>query len=255
MTERQSLSKQIAADMRATILRGDLQPGAVLPSERQIVEQYRTTKATAAKAVGILIAEGLVTTEFGRGTFVRRRPPLRRVSAARRHAAHRDSGKPVFDVGAIDQGRVPSRKVLFVGRARMPASAARWLQAPTGEEAAIRRRLQLLDGEPVVLSTSYYPLWIAAGTRLESPDALPEGPDELIESLGHRFVSGLEVFSAQMPTPEEIDLLGLHAGVPVVHMWDVDYDADGRTLQAAHDIYAGDKHEFIYEWHESDIRP
>ena len=58
-----------------------------------------------------------------------------------------------------------------------------------------------------------------------------------------------------MPTPEEIDLLGLHAGVPVVHMWDVDYDADGRTLQAAHDIYAGDKHEFIYEWHESDIRP
>jgi GntR family transcriptional regulator len=249
-----SLSRQIAADLRAAIARGDLAPGAVLPSERQIIMRYKTTKATAGKAVGILVSEGLVTTELGRGTFVRRQPPLRRVSAARRHAAHRNSGKPVFDVGAIDQGRAPSREVLFVGQGPMPPKAARWLQASTGDAVAVRRRLQLLDGEPVILSTSYYPLWMASGTRLESPQALPEGPDELIESFGHHFVSGIEVFSAHMPTPEEMDLLRLHAGVPVVHLWNVDYDADGRPLQAAHDIYAGDKHEFTYEWDESDIK-
>ncbi len=115
--------------------------------------------------------------------------------------------------------------------------------------------MQLLDGEPVVVSASYYPLWLAAGTRLESPDALPEGPDELIESLGHRFHRGVEVFSTLMPTPEETELLNLHAGVPVMHMWDIDYDKDGRPLQAAHDVYAGDKHEFVYEWHESDVHP
>jgi GntR family transcriptional regulator len=63
------------------------------------------------------------------------------------------------------------------------------------------------------------------------------------------------VFSALMPTPEETALLNLHAGVPVMHMWDVDYDKDGRPLQATHDVYAGDKHEFIYEWNEGDIQP
>ena len=255
MAERSSLSKQIAGELRAAILRGDLAPGAVLPSERQIISQYGTTKATAGKAVGILVAEGLVTAELGRGTFVRRPPPLRRVSAARRHAAHRDSGKPVFDVGAIDQGRAPSRQMLFVGRVPMSPPAARWLHASPGDDVAVRRRVQLLDGKPVILSTSYYPLWIAAGTRLESPEALPEGPDELIESLGYRFARGVEVFSAHMPTPEEIELLELHAGVPVVHLWDVDYDPDGKPLQAAHDVYAGDKHEFAYEWAESDIKP
>jgi GntR family transcriptional regulator len=36
-------------------------------------------------------------------------------------------------------------------------------------------------------------------------------------------------------------------------MWDVDYDEQGRALQAAEDIYAGDKHEFAYEWTEGDI--
>ena len=39
---------------------------------------------------------------------------------------------PVFDIGAIDQGRAPSRKMLFIGRAPMPAAAARWLRAAPG---------------------------------------------------------------------------------------------------------------------------
>lgn len=196
-----------------------------------------------------------MTTEFGRGTFVRERPPLRRVSAARRHAVHRTSGKPIFDTQAINQGQVPSRKMLEVGRAPAPADAAKWLQIPPSQEVVIRKRLQLLNGQPAVISTSYYPLWIADGTRLEEPQALPEGPDELIEKLGYRFSHGIEVFQARMPTPDETELLHLNPGVPVVRMWDVDYDTDGRTLQAAEDIYAGDRHEFAYEWTEEDIKP
>jgi GntR family transcriptional regulator len=252
--DRRPLSRRIADDLRSAILRGELTPGGVLPSERELIERYKTTKSTASKVIGILVAEGLVYTEFGRGTFVRNRPPLRRISAARRHAAHRSTGKPVFDVQAIDQGQVPSRRILFVGRGAIPNHSAMWLKVPAGEEVAVRRRLQLLDGDPAVLSTSYYPLWIAGGTRLESPDALPEGPDELIESLGHRFSHGIEVFRADMPTPEESDLLELRPGIPVVHMWDIDYDELDRPLQVAHDIYAADRHEFSYEWSEADIR-
>lgn len=225
-----------------------------MPSERELIELYKTTKATASKVIGMLVAEGLVYTEFGRGTFVRSRPPLRRISAARRHAAHRDAGKPVFDVQAIEQGQVPTREILFVGRGAVPSHSATWLRVATGTEVVIRRRLQLLDGDPAVLSTSYYPLWIADGTLLESPDAIPEGPDELIEKLGHRFSHGIEVFRAEMPSQEEAQLLRLRPGIPVVHMWDVDYDEQDRPLQVAHDIYAGDRHEFSYEWNEEDIR-
>jgi GntR family transcriptional regulator len=58
-----------------------------------------------------------------------------------------------------------------------------------------------------------------------------------------------------MPTPHEADLLQLSPGVPVVHMWDVDYDQEDRPLQVAHDIYAADCHEFAYEWSETDIKP
>lgn len=254
MSERPSLSRQIAADLRETIRVGELSPGTVLPSERELIERYGTSKSTVSKAIALLQAEGLVTTEFGRGTFVPRRPPIRRVSAAQRHAEHRSSGQPIFDTEAIAQGQVPSRQMLEIGRTPAPPDAAIWLQSSPGEEVVVRKRLQLLDGRPAVISTSYYPLWVAADTRLESPEALPEGPDVLIETLGHHFSRGVEVFRARMPTPEETRLLRLDPGIPIVQMWDVDYDAGGRTLQVAEDLYAGDRHEFAYEWAEGDVK-
>jgi GntR family transcriptional regulator len=250
MPERPSLSGRIAADLRESILSGELPPGSLLPSERELISRYKTTKSTASKAVALLQAEGLVTTEFGRGTFVRNQPPLRRVSSTHRHAAHRSSGKPIFDTEAVAQGQVPSRQILHVGRTPVPADVGRLLQIPPGQEAVVRRRLQSLDGQPAVISASYYPVWLAEGTRLESPEALPEGPDALIETLGHRFSYGIELFRARMPTHEESRLLGLGPGVPVVRMLHVDYDKAGRTLQVADDLYAGDRHEFAFEWTE-----
>ncbi|WP_338765885.1 GntR family transcriptional regulator [Nocardia vulneris] len=252
VSDRQPLSQKIAADLRRSILSGERAPGTLLPSEREMIEQYQTSKSTVSKVIALLRAEGLLDTQFGRGTFVRKRPPIRRISAARRHAEHRSSGKPVFDTLAIEQGQVPTRKILQVGRVELPADAAVWLQAEPGEQAVIRKRLQMLDGDPAVISTSYYPLWIAAGTRLESTEPLPEGPDELIESLGHRFVRGIEVFQARMPSPEEIELLQLSTGGPVIHMYHVDYDSGDRPLQLASDIYIGERHEFAYEWSEEE---
>jgi GntR family transcriptional regulator len=113
----------------------------------------------------------------------------------------------------------------------------------------------LLDGVPAVISTSYYPQWVAEDTRLESADALPEGPDNLIEQLGHRFARGMELLRARMPTPDEVRLLELGPGVPVVQMLHIDYATDGRTLQVADDLYAADRHEFAFEWTEPDGGP
>jgi GntR family transcriptional regulator len=114
----------------------------------------------------------------------------------------------------------------------------------------VRRRLQLVNDEPVVLSASYFPLSVAGGTRLELPDPLPEGPDTAIENLGYRFAHVVEVVSARMPTPEEARVLRLGPGTPVIRLLHIDYDADDRPLQVADDLYVGDRHELIFEWTE-----
>jgi GntR family transcriptional regulator len=55
-----------------------------------------------------------------------------------------------------------------------------------------------------------------------------------------------------MPTPDEARLLDLEPGVPVVRMLHIDYNPEGRTLQVADDLYAGDRHEFAFAWEGDD---
>ena len=179
-------------------------------------------------------------------------PPLRRMSSTLRHAFHRESGKPEFETEAIAQGQVPSRRLLRAGRGPAPRDIAGWLGVGAGELVMIRKRLQFLNGAPAVISTSYFPLWVASGTRLESTEALPEGPANLIERLGHEFASGIEMIRARMPAPDEARLLELRPGVPLVRLLHIDYDPQDRALQVADDLYAADRHEFAFEWAEPD---
>lgn len=246
------LSLQLADLLRAEIQEGRRSPGSQLPTESEFHDAYGVSRTTARAALATLAGEGLVLTRKGFGSYVRSTPPLRRVSSTHRHAAHRDSGKPEFDAEALAQGQVPSRRMLKTGRGPVPADIAVWLGIEAGQDAVIRQRLQLLDDVPAVISASYYPLWVAEGTRLESPDALPEGPDNLIEGLGHTFARGMELLRSRMPTPDEVRLLELDPGVPVVRMLHIDYDSAGKTLQVADDLYAADRHEFAFEWTEPD---
>src|SRR5215831_13660662 len=212
------ITHQITDDLRDKIEAGTYGPGALLPSEPELANRYGVSRQTARAALKALEQEGLIVVHSTRGRTVRHRPPLRQVSSARRHASHRQSGKPEFDTEAIARGQAPSRRMLMVGRGTAPRDVTSILGAEAGQEVVIRQRLQLLDDVPAVISTSYYPLWVAEGTRLESAGALPEGPDNLIEQLGHRFARGVELLRARMPTRDEAQVLELDPGVPVVQM-------------------------------------
>jgi DNA-binding GntR family transcriptional regulator len=63
-------SRQIAADLRGQIERGELAPGDMLPSIVKLAERYQVATRTVQKALGILKREGLVEGEPGYGTFV-----------------------------------------------------------------------------------------------------------------------------------------------------------------------------------------
>jgi GntR family transcriptional regulator len=66
--------QQIAADLRARIESGEIQPGAALPSVTQIVGQYGVAKLTAQKALRLLIEQGLARMVRGWGTFAVDKP-------------------------------------------------------------------------------------------------------------------------------------------------------------------------------------
>ncbi|MEV6774537.1 TetR/AcrR family transcriptional regulator C-terminal domain-containing protein [Nocardia sp. NPDC051030] len=84
----------IAADLRDRIVRGELVPGAKLPSTRRIADEWGVATATAAKALAVLIQEGLAYSEPRSGTMVT--GPSRR-SAAKTAPVQRSSRRPAHD--------------------------------------------------------------------------------------------------------------------------------------------------------------
>ncbi|MFI9011208.1 TetR/AcrR family transcriptional regulator C-terminal domain-containing protein [Actinosynnema sp. NPDC053489] len=65
----------IVADLRRRIERGELPPGAKVPSTRRIAAEWGVAMATAAKALTTLAQEGLVRAEPRSGTVVAERRP------------------------------------------------------------------------------------------------------------------------------------------------------------------------------------
>lgn len=62
--------KQIANDLRARILSGELPGRAKLPSVERLVQEVGVARTTARKALGLLVDEGLARRVTGWGTYV-----------------------------------------------------------------------------------------------------------------------------------------------------------------------------------------
>lgn len=73
----------LAAVLRERIMAGELRPGALLPSEPALSEEFGVSRATAANAVGVLRDEGWISTRRGWGSRVEE-SPLPRVIPARK---------------------------------------------------------------------------------------------------------------------------------------------------------------------------
>ena len=67
--------QQIVNDLRAMIVKGDLDPGGRLPSQNELQTRYGTGTVTVQNALGLLARDGFIETDGTRGTFVSRFPP------------------------------------------------------------------------------------------------------------------------------------------------------------------------------------
>lgn len=66
---------EIADALRARIAAGELVPGALVPSVREVADEYGCARMTAQSALQILAGEGVITTRHRRGSIVAVREP------------------------------------------------------------------------------------------------------------------------------------------------------------------------------------
>jgi GntR family transcriptional regulator len=62
---------QLVSILRRQVANGVLRPGDQLPSEAQLCLRYQVSPMTVRRAINILVDQGVVVAEQGRGTFIR----------------------------------------------------------------------------------------------------------------------------------------------------------------------------------------
>lgn len=183
--------------------------------------------------------------------FVRPKPQVRLLLSGEAFRRHRRAGRSGLNAQVEEQGQSPEQRLLEVGVVRAPPEVALRLDVNEGARVVVRRRLFLVNDEPVALCDSYYPVEMAKGTALAKPERIPSGAYGLIEDragpIRRRLKRSVDDLVCRMPTPDEVKALALASGVPVVRILRTVYDSTGVAVEVQDTVAAADKHQFRYE--------
>ena len=241
------LYRQIADELRQSILDGFLGPDDVLPSESSLMDEYGAARGTVRQAIALLRSEGVLEVKRGAGAFVRRRPPVRRLAHDRFSRSHRVHGDSAFLAELKAQGQRPNVEVILVGSEKASSEIARRLGQRKGTKVAVRRRRYFADDHPIELATSYLPWKLVAGSPIVESNPGPGGIYARLEEMGHELGRFTEEVRARMPQPDESQALALTGGVPIIHLVRTAYDTNGLPVEVCDTVMAADSFVLSYE--------
>ncbi|MFV2175210.1 GntR family transcriptional regulator [Actinomadura sp. LOL_016] len=236
--------QRIADDLRRQIVDGRLAPGDRVPSRNRLCEQYGVSDRVALQAVRLLVSEGYVESRSGSGTYVRRKPELKRLSRYWYDTIGRTASP--FGTEMARQGREGTWEVSSATDTANEAVAER-LGIATGDEVMRSRYTFLADGEPVMLSTSWEPLELTRGTPIMLPEEGPyagAGVVARMRSVGQTVTAASEAVTARSILATEAERLHEPLG-SIVMVIQRTY-AGERPVETADIVVPVDRYELSY---------
>jgi GntR family transcriptional regulator len=246
--------RELADRLAERIKSGEYAPGQQLPHIRDLVERGEGSKSTVHAAYKALEAEGLVTSSRGHGTVVRPQTPLKRLGVERYDKAKwRDGDEVAFIADRVASGRSYRRgeQTQSVARLKAPpvVAAAHGLSADA--EVYARARLVKEGEQPTHTLTSYYRPEHVEGTRIVDPTPGPAGRGggfRVLYDQGYEIDHMREEIFARVATSEEVKLLMLPPGEPVVELHRTTYTADGTVVEFAIGVHAASRFAWAYDF-------
>ncbi|MDK9496587.1 GntR family transcriptional regulator [Streptomyces katrae] len=212
--------EQIAESLRRRVADGEFGPGDLLPSSRDLCEQWAVSRATAIKAMEVLRSDGLVVPHQGRGFAVTQVPVAR-------PAGGRGSGTTRVQRGA------PYRRLGVPEMLVPPSHVAEALGLAAGVRALHRARLVLTEeGGPHSHVVAWFPPAIAdVCPRLHQNGPIAEGTTHYVRRVtGRLSVRGTDTTSVRLATSAEAELLQVKRPCAVAEVFHIAYDAAGGAL-------------------------
>src|SRR6201996_3642777 len=231
------ITQKISTDLRRQIQDGQLGPGALLPSETEVARDYGVSRQTARSALQALEREGLVVVRPRRGRVVRSNQRLRwHLSEFERPVL---TTSDAWETDIEGQGHDPTRQDLEVETIAPPEAIATRLNLdPRNDVVVVRRHGRYIDGKPAIISDDYFDERIVRGTELAAPEDTTR--ENILAEAGYEQVYDTDEIITRMPTPTEIERLGMSTGTPVAEHIRTGYTAENRAVRVMISIIPGD---------------
>ncbi|SFU76142.1 GntR family transcriptional regulator [Methylobacterium sp. 174MFSha1.1] len=214
------LYQRLRDEIAHQIARNVWRSGEPIPTEAELAATHGVAIGTVRKAIDVLVADGLVERQQGRGTFVRRPRFDRSLFRFFRHLGP-DGGQ------VVPEGRILSRAVRPA-----PAPVREALALDAGAETIRLTRLRLLQERPILSEEIWLPAErfapLLAAPLPEIGDLLYPAYERLCSEIVARAEETLTVACA---TPADGDCLGIPEGAPVVVVERLAFGFDGRPIE------------------------
>jgi len=212
---------------------GELKIRPLSPPERGPCSRYQVSRITIRRALDLLMQEGLICRERGRGTFVTK-PPLEQPSQI-----------ISFTEQMKSMGLKPSTRVLETRIISQDSELAERLLLRVEEEIISIKRLRLADNEPVALENSYLPHKIYP--RILSED-LTGSLTRIVEDKYHwRLKNASQTVKAVNVSTEIAKILKIKSNSPVLYVSRISFLADNRPAEYLEAYYRGDRYKLTME--------
>ncbi|WP_058271161.1 GntR family transcriptional regulator [Olsenella massiliensis] len=231
-SRKQPLYDQLVDALRDKI-ENDMDPGDLLPSERELTELYGVSRTTVRLALAELVTLGLVTRRHGKGTFV---SELANSSADLTNAYS-------FTEEMRRLGRVPKTEVLEFGLVAAPKHVSAHLGVKLGAKVFRMRRLRMADGVPLMIERSYLPA--QEFISLTRTDVETKPLYDIIEKdYQHKIRVAEEEFRASTARPDEAKYLRIAEGAPVLRLSRVTTNDRNVVVEYTHSAARADQFKY-----------
>ncbi len=214
----------------ARIADGTWPPGALLPAEPDLCQEFGVSRITVRKAIGDLVHDGKVETVQGKGTFVAT-PKLGEHFVQRAFGIYEDMER---------RGLRLTTEVLRQEVIPAPEEVSARLGLRPRQDAHILVRLRSVEGEKLLVSTTYIPEALCPG--LVEDDLSTGSLFRLLRArYGLRIARGERSLEAVAAGQWEARQLDLALASPLLRLDSVAYLPDGRAFEYSQTLQRGDR--------------
>lgn len=227
---------QVKETLRGWIRDRRWKTGEQIPGEHELCESFDVSRPVIRQALNELVAEGLITRQKGKGTFVAE-PKIKEGLVQRLTGFHHDMTR---------QGYQPFNRVLKQHAIPPTQMIAELLQIKPDEQVMEIERLRFIQDEPIVLVTTYLPARLCP--ELLTTDLTHQSLYALLEqNCGVFIASGRRTIEAVPADKYTAALLRVRKGTPLIQLDSVSYTASGSPVEYYRAYHRGDRSAFEIE--------